>query len=221
MPSPTVENYLKQIYLLSRETGGGRVGMGTLAGRMDVVPGTATSMVKSMHREAWLDYAPRVGVELTETGEEEALRVLRKHRILEMFLVEVLGLDWTEVHDEAELLEHALTDKLVDRMDAFLGHPEVDPHGDPIPTANGRIRERRTLPLAEAVPGQTVVIAQILQQDGEFLNFLNRRGLVPNTFLKIISREELADVVEVELKSGDRQAMGGSVASRILVTPIR
>ena len=138
MPSPTVENYLKQIYLLSREREGQPVPMGIIAGRMAVVPGTATSMVKSMHREKWLAYIPRIGVTLTAAGRTEALRVLRKHRILEMFLVEVLGLDWTEVHEEAELLEHGLTDKLVDRMDGFLGHPEVSARGARFSSARRR-----------------------------------------------------------------------------------
>lgn len=218
MPSATVENYLKQIYLLSQEEAGGRVGMGQLSRRMEVVPGTATSMVKAMHRESLVEYAPRAGVELTASGEEEALRVLRKHRIVEMFLVEVLGLDWAEVHAEAELLEHALTQKLVDRMDAYLGYPEEDPHGDPIPTATGRIRERATVLLSEVRPGKRACIAQILQQDKAFLNFMHMRGLTPGTRLTVLAQESMADLVEVELENGTRQALGGAAAARVRVS---
>lgn len=217
MPSPTVENYLKQIYLLSREREDRPVPMGILAGRMAVVPGTATSMVKSMHREDWLEYVPRIGVTLTESGHTEALRVLRKHRILEMFLVEVLGLDWTEVHEEAELLEHGLTDKLVDRMDAFLGHPEVDPHGDPIPSADGRFRQRRTILLSEAEAGCGYRVAQVLQQDKEFLDYLNDSGLVPGAPISVSGRDPIADVVEIRLESGETRTMGGAAAMRIRV----
>ncbi|MFO7726296.1 MAG: metal-dependent transcriptional regulator [Oceanipulchritudo sp.] len=222
MPSSTVENYLKAIYLLEDERGGGAgawISMGDLAGRMRVVPGTATSMVKSLHREKWLDYRPRTGVALTERGRRGALKVLRKHRILEMFLVRVLDLDWTEVHEEAELLEHGLTDKLVDRMDAFLGYPEVDPHGDPIPGPGGAIKERTTRTLDQVEEGQILEIAQILKQDGPFLDFLQDQGLVPGTRLVVRERQPLADVVEVEISPGENRSLGGSVAARIRVKP--
>lgn len=224
MPSPTVENYLKAIYLLEDERGGQAaawISMGDLAGRMEVVPGTATSMVKSLHRENWLEYRPRAGVALTEQGRRGALKVLRKHRILEMFLVRVLDLDWTEVHEEAELLEHGLTDKLVDRMDAFLGYPEVDPHGDPIPSQNGTIKDHTTRTLDEVEEGQVLEIAQILKQDSPFLDFLNEQGLVPGTRLVVRDRQPLADVVEVEISPGESRSLGGSVAARIRVRPAR
>lgn len=221
MPTPTVENYLKQIYLLSQDRESGKVSMGILSARMAVAPGTATSMVKSMQREDWLTYEPRIGVRLTEAGLAEALGVLRKHRIVEMFLVQVLGLDWSEVHEEAELLEHAMTDKLVDRMDDHLGNPEIDPHGDPIPNAKGRIKERKTIPLNEGTPGKTVEVARIVQQDGEFLTFLNEHGLVPGARLRILSKEPRADTTEVELDSGKRQTLGGTVAAHIQVIPSR
>lgn len=217
MPSATVENYLKHIYDLAEGRPRQPVPMGKVARCLQVVPGTATTMVKSLQREQWLEYQPRVGVWLTEEGRQEALRVLRKHRLLEMFLVGILGLDWTEVHEEAELLEHALSDKLVNRMDAFLGYPSVDPHGDPIPTEEGRVREPHTVLLSEGDNGTNYRIVRILKQDAAFLQFLHERGLVPEGVLKVRERNPNADVIEVEVKGGDAVALGLQAAAQIRV----
>src|SRR5215203_2297151 len=132
MPTSTVENYIKQIYLAQQQSPGELVSMGALAGAMNVVPGTATTMIKALADSGLVDYEPRGGTRLTRGGEQLALHVLRRHRLVELFLVRVLGMDWSEVHAEAEELEHAISDKVLDRIDAFLGHPETDPHGDPI-----------------------------------------------------------------------------------------
>ena len=217
MPSATVENYLKHIYDLAEGRPEQAVPMGKVAHCLRVVPGTATTMVKSLQRERWLDYQPRVGVWLTEDGRQEALRVLRKHRILEMFLAEVLGLDWTEVHEEAELLEHALSEKLVNRMDAFLGHPSVDPHGDPIPTEEGKVREPRSILLSETETGGDYRIVRILKQESEFLRFLHEHGLVPKGVLKVRRRIPSADVMEIEVDSGGAVALGLQAAGEIRV----
>src|SRR4051794_10565100 len=140
MPSSTVENYLKQIYLEQQDAGAADlVPMGRLASAMGVVPGTATSMIKTLADSGLVQYEPRGGVRLTHGGEQLALHVLRRHRLVELFLVKVLGLDWSEVHAEAEELEHAISDKVLEKIDAILGKPRVDPHGDPIPLANGKV----------------------------------------------------------------------------------
>src|SRR5689334_14179600 len=144
MASSTVENYLKQIYLEQQEAGEQLVPMGKLAAAMGVVPGTATTMIKALADSGLVSYEPRGGARLTRGGEQLALHVLRRHRLVELFLVKVLKLDWSEVHAEAEELEHAISEKVLERMDSLLGHPSVDPHGDPIPPAKGR-------PKAEAV----------------------------------------------------------------------
>src|SRR6476661_8041735 len=137
MPSSTVEDYLKQIYLEQQAGDAGQlVPMGRLAAAMGVVPGTATSMVKTLADSGLVSYEPRGGLRLTRGGEQLALRVLRRHRLVELFLVKTLGLDWSEVHAEAEELEHAISDRVMDRIDVLLGHPTVDPHGDPIPDSN-------------------------------------------------------------------------------------
>src|ERR1700677_4514193 len=143
MATSTVENYLKQLYLEQRTTGADpMVAMGRLAAAMGVVPGTATSMVKALADSGLVVYEPRGGVKLTRSGEQLALHVLRRHRLVELFLVKVLGLDWSVVHDEADTLEHAISDRVLERMDALLNHPTVDPHGDPIPTPKGQLHER-------------------------------------------------------------------------------
>ncbi|MGH7179941.1 MAG: metal-dependent transcriptional regulator, partial [Tepidisphaeraceae bacterium] len=138
MPSSTVENYLKRIYLEQQATSSHLVAMGKLAAAMGVVPGTATSMVKALADSGLVDYEPREGVKLTRGGEQLALHVLRRHRLVELFLVKFLGLDWSEVHEEAEQLEHAISDKVLEKIDALLERPSVDPHGDPIPPAHGK-----------------------------------------------------------------------------------
>src|SRR5690606_19599573 len=113
------------------------VSMGRLASAMNVVPGTATSMIKALADSGLVEYEPRLGARLTRGGEQLALHVLRRHRLVELFLVQVLGLDWSQAHGRAEELQHAISDKVLGRIDALLGHPITDPHGDPIPTAEG------------------------------------------------------------------------------------
>src|SRR5256885_130291 len=155
MPSPTVENYLKQIYLEQQSAADPDelVPMGRLATAMGVVPGTATSMIKTLADSGLVSYEPRGGAKLTRGGEQLALHVLRRHRLVELFLVRTLGLDWSEVHDEAEELEHAISEKVLQRIDKLLGHPSVDPHGDPIPSAKGKVSEERLAALPEVETG--------------------------------------------------------------------
>src|SRR5436305_5917057 len=158
MPTSTVENYVKQLYLEQQRAPEQLVSMGKLASAMGVVPGTATTMVKALADSGLVAYEPRGGARLTRGGEQLALHVLRRHRLVELFLVKVLGLDWSEVHTEADELEHAVSDKVLERMDALLGRPSVDPHGDPIPTAKGHLDELRLDSLADCPLGRTVKI---------------------------------------------------------------
>src|SRR3954465_2141613 len=140
-PSYTVENYLKAIYQAQSGLADpdALVAMGHLASALGVVPGTATTMVKALADSGLARYEPYAGVRLTPAGEKLAALVLRRHRLVELFLVKVMGMSWTEVHEEAEQLEHAVSDRLIDRIDEMLGRPEVDPHGDPIPSAEGTV----------------------------------------------------------------------------------
>jgi len=224
MATSTVENYIKRLYLLEQARPGQPVLMGDLARAMRVVPGTATTMVKALAKAGLLRHTPRVGVRLTPSGDRLALQMLRKHRLIEMFLVQTLGLDWSEIHDEAELLEHALSDRLVERLDAFLGHPRVDPHGDPIPSAAGRMPTSATLPLSDLPPKANATIARITRQDSEFLRFLNRAGLRPGQRLRLARRDPVADLLVVGLDDGREVSLGSKAAQDLLVqyeTPSR
>jgi DtxR family Mn-dependent transcriptional regulator len=218
MATSTVENYLKQLYLEQRALSAGEmVSMGKLAAAMEVVPGTATSMVKTLADSSLVQYEPRSGVRLTHSGEQLALHVLRRHRLLEQFLVQVLGLDWSVVHDEADQLEHAVSDVVLERIDILLGHPTVDPHGDPIPSAKGQLDEPTRRSLADCPMGTPQRVARVLDQDAEFLQFLERQGLMPGATLTVEKREPQAQAVKVRSPRGEEVSLGLSTAAKILV----
>jgi DtxR family transcriptional regulator, Mn-dependent transcriptional regulator len=218
MPSITVENYLKQLYLEQQHTPPQQlVSMGRLASSMGVVPGTATTMIKALADSGLVYYEPRSGVRLTPGGEQLALHVLRRHRLVELFLVEVLGLDWSEVHDEAEELEHAISEKVLERIDRLLGHPAVDPHGDPIPTARGDLPTPPMQNLATCPTDLPVRIARVIDQTPTFLQFLNRCGLTPGTSVTVNQRDEVADAVSVQPTGNDPVTLGTSAAAKVLV----
>ena len=153
--------------------------MGQLAAALGVAPGTATTMVKALAESGLVDYEPYNGVRLTAAGTRLAATVLRRHRLVELFLVQVMGMRWDEVHDDAEHLEHVVSDRLIDRIDEMLGHPETDPHGDPIPGKEGTIRERHFETLLTCPVGTRVVVARVSDQDPVFLRFVERHGLKP------------------------------------------
>lgn len=211
MPSATVEDYVKAIYLAQhdgaapvRASSSGRavaarVPLGQLARRMKVVPGTATAMVKTLADAGLVRYEPRRGVRLTPGGEKLALHVLRKHRIVELFLVRVLELDWSEVHEEAEALEHAISDKVLARLDRLLGHPSADPHGDPIPSSGGRLPSVPSRSLAEVAPGATVTLLRVASDDTQFLRFAESQGLVPGVRLTVTAASPAAATLTLDL----------------------
>ncbi len=217
MITSTIENYIKQIYLQQQENKSKLLPMGRLAAAMHVVPGTATAMVKTLADSGLVEYEPRSGIRLTHGGEQLALHVLRRHRVLESFLVEVLGLDWSEVHEEAETLEHAVSDKVLERMDLLLNRPQFDPHGDPIPTAKGQIKKIRLVPLTDLKPGHATIIARVADQDPAFLQFAEKNGLLPGVALTLIERDEQADSVQVRLQEKITVTLGGKAAEKILV----
>ena len=217
MPSVTVENYVKQIYLEQQLAAGELVSMGRLAAAMGVVPGTVTTMVKALADAELVDYEPRGGARLTRGGEQLALHVLRRHRLVELLLVKVLGLDWSEVHAEAEELEHVISDKVLDRIDALLGHPTVDPHGDPIPTAKGKVEPAPRQSLADCPVGAPLRVARVTDQGEAFLKFLDRCGLVPGVEVTVESREASADAVVIRPKGRGPVTLGTAAAAKILV----
>lgn len=220
MPSSTVEDYIKQLYHEQQKTPAQLVPMGRLAEVMGVVPGTVTTMIKALADSGLVLYEPRTGVRLTRGGEQLALHVLRRHRLVELFLVKTLGLDWSEVHDEAEELEHAISDKVLDRIDALLGHPEVDPHGDPIPTAKGQVAAPQSRSLAECDLGRPYQVARITDQDPRFLQFAERNGLVPGVTLTLAARDASADAVVISCDGRGTTTVGTAAAAKILVVPL-
>lgn len=226
MPSSTVENYLKAIYLATDHEATPsetppkppRVAMGTIARALGVVPGTATTMVKHLATQGFLDYRPRVGVRLTPQGEAIAVGILRRHRLIEYFLVESLGLPWDAIHDEAERLEHAVSDRVLDALDRFLGHPSADPHGDPIPSSQGLLTGTATRPLSTVESGETVVIARILDQDADFLRFVSDHGLRPGASTKVLETSATAETLMLRAHPDQKAfALSRRVAEKVLV----
>jgi DtxR family Mn-dependent transcriptional regulator len=218
MATSTVENYLKQLYLEQRSGDGqALVSMGRLAAAMGVVPGTATSMVKALADTGLVVYEPRGGVKLTRSGEQLALHVLRRHRLVELFLVKVLGLDWSVVHDEADALEHAISDRVLERIDALLEHPKADPHGDPIPTSKGHLHERPLMSLADCPLGVAQQVARVLDQEPQFLQFIERSGLKPGSIVTVTKRDSAAEAVKIRIPRRDEVSLGMAAAAKILV----
>ena len=176
--SEAVQDYAKAIYSLYRRAGK-PVATSALAERLAVSPASASAMLKRLVSLGLVTHQPYRGTELTEAGERVALEVIRHHRLLELYLAEALGMSWDRVHAEAEVLEHAISPELSELIAEKLGHPTHDPHGDPIPTADGSIDEQDTVPLAELEPGQSGVFTRISDSDPEMLRYLSQRGIAP------------------------------------------
>ena len=231
LPTSTVENYLKTIYLGTSAHGAERAGgqgadprlmpMGQLAAAVGVTPGTATTMVKTLAESGLVNYEPYTGVALTRAGRRLAALVLRRHRLVELFLVQVMGLRWDEVHDEAELLEHVVSDRLIDRMDEMLGRPEADPHGDPIPDSEGIVKKQQTQTLLTCPVGTRVTVTRIVDQDKQFLRFVENNDLKPGESVEVEDRDEASDSVRLRGKHDRRITIGTRAASKLLVQAAR
>ncbi|MFN7984848.1 MAG: metal-dependent transcriptional regulator [Vicinamibacterales bacterium] len=219
LPSSTVENYIKAIYqgqsALSPEAR--LVPMGHVAASLGVTPGTATTMVKALAESGLAEYEPYSGVRLTTAGERLALVVLRRHRLVELFLVQVLGMNWDEVHEDAEHLEHVVSDRVIERIDEMLGRPTHDPHGDPIPTAEGSMPTRHHDSLLTCPTATALRVTRITDQDPAFLRFVERNGLKPGQVVEVESRDTAADSVKLVGKNGQTITIGTRAASKLLV----
>jgi len=217
MATSTVENYLKAILLRSGENSG-IVPTGILAEALGVTPGTTTTMVKAMAAQGLLEHLPREGVQLTETGRDVALGVLRKHRLVETFLVRVLKMDWAAVHEEAEALEHAISDGVLERIDALLGHPSSDPHGDPIPGATAELFPARgSTTLATCPSDKSLRVTRIADQTPAFLEFVQQSGLKPGARVRVSRRDRASGVVYCDLSRGHAATLGLPEAAKIEV----
>ena len=217
MPTSTVEDYLKCILLAEQEAPGKPVSTGQIAASLSVAPGTVTAMLKTLANSSLVSYEPYSGVSLTEPGRQLAVHVLRRHRLVELFLVRVMGLDWAEVHDEAELLEHAVSDRIIERMDAMLGEPDVDPHGDPIPTAGGEVEHRELQSLLDCPLDVWQQVARVTDQTADFLQLVETEHLKPGSRLMVTGRDEAADTMQLERPGAGPLALGLRAASKILV----
>jgi DtxR family transcriptional regulator, Mn-dependent transcriptional regulator len=219
LPSSTVENYLKAIYLgvAALNPGQRLLPMGQLAASLGVAPGTATTMVKTLAESGLVDYEPYSGVALTPAGERLAALVLRRHRLIELFLVQVMGLSWDEVHDDAEQLEHVVSDRLIERMDEMLGHPEVDPHGDPIPDPEGTVKPQNVQSLMTCPLNTPVTVTRVVDQDRLFLRFIESHNLKPGEAIEVEARDAASDSVRVKGKGDQRITIGTRAASKLLV----
>ncbi|HXG77546.1 MAG TPA: metal-dependent transcriptional regulator [Gaiellaceae bacterium] len=206
------QDYLKAIYAL--ETAGDRVTTSALAARMGVSAPSATAMTKRLAELGLVERAPYRGVALTEEGRRGALEVLRHHRLLERYLVDRLGLPLHEVHAEAELLEHALSEELEDRIDAELGYPTHDPHGDPIPDRDLQVAHAGDRMLAELAPGERASVARVPDDDPELLRYLGELGLVPGSDVEVLMQAPFAGPVTVRTRRGEH-AISRELAGRI------
>jgi DtxR family Mn-dependent transcriptional regulator len=220
MPTSTVEDYLKCILLEQQRDPEALVSMRRISAALSVAPGTVTAMMKTLADSGLLSYEPYSGVRLTDSGRQLAVHVLRRHRLIELFLVKVMGMDWSEVHAEAEELEHAVSDRLIERMDEMLGYPSADPHGDPIPDVHGVV-EHVVLPsLLDCELGTPLKVVRVGDQSRDFLQLLERRSLKPGSGLAVQGRDEAADAVELKLDSGETLTLGFRAASKIYVEGI-
>lgn len=215
--SRAVEDYLKAIRLLQRE--GTPVATSALAEQLDRSPASVTNMLKSLAEQDLVEHVPYYGVRLSDQGEREALRIIRRHRVIEAYLIERLGYSWDRVHAEAERLEHAASDELVERMAATLGHPELDPHGSPIPTRDGELEEHRYPALSEVPDGTRAVIREVSDADEERLRYLAELGLYPGTLIEVVGREPFDGPIRM-IVDGEEHTVGRGLAEIVSVQPV-
>ncbi|MGF1473541.1 MAG: metal-dependent transcriptional regulator [Rubrobacteraceae bacterium] len=215
--STSIGDYLKAIWAIS---GGGSASTKEISERLSVAPASVTNMLRRLQEMGFVEYERYQGASLTEPGCKEALRLVRRHRLIETFLLEHLDYSWQDVHEEAEQLEHAVSDHFTERLAKFLGNPTQDPHGDPIPTADGRLEPDNSFSLAGASVGQRVRIFKVSDGDALMLDYLGDRGLVPGRLLTVREAREVDAVVTVEDEDGEVHTFGDSLARSVFVRSI-
>ena len=215
-PSVAVQDYLKAIH--TRGGADARVWPADLAADLKVKPPSVTGMLRRLSEAGWVDYAPGTGAQLTPAGVLEARRVIRRHRLVELFLTRVLGLDWSEVDAEAESLEHALSLRLEQAIAAHLGEPLEDPHGHPIPTAAGELAARQLVPLTDLRAGDTATVREVQDDRADRLRRWQELGLVPGAAVRVVSHLPLDGLFEIEVGGVPRrlgtEALAGLLAER-------
>jgi DtxR family Mn-dependent transcriptional regulator len=212
--SEAIEDFLKAVYLLQQEHD--RVQTSTLADALSITAPSTTEMAKKLARAKLVSHEPYRGIRLTPAGERIALEIVRHHRLIELFLVEALGFGWDEVHDEAERLEHAMSDRLAERIAEYLGDPHFDPHGDPIPSPEGDVHELELTPLSEWPLETPGVVTRLLNQAPDLLRYLSEKGLTLGAEVKVIRRDPFEGPVTLRI-GGVEQAISPHVARYVLL----
>lgn len=218
MASENIENYLKNIYKIQTEEG--RVTTNSLSARLQISPASVSEMVRKLSEEGHVRHRPYKGVELTEKGRARALQIIRRHRLWELFLVEVLKYDWDEIDEEAERLEHMMSERLERRIDQILGYPSHDPHGHAIPTSEGTVVEYDHTLLSGAEPGATVVVRQVNDASAEILKYATRLGLSLSARLTILERIAFDGTLRVKV-GGEEHFISEKLAQHIFVEHVR
>lgn len=215
-----VEDYLAAIDQICEESGLNRASTGAIARTIGVSKGTVSSVLKELAQNGLVDHVPYEGAILSDTGQKQARLVIRRSRLIELFLSKTLGVNWETVADEAWCLEPVTSDNLIELMNAFLGHPEFDPHGDPIPRIDGTLPESNPVPLSTRRVGEIVILRRVKSQSESVLRFLREAGLSVGTELVIKENYTRNEVVRLETTAGS-QTLGYSIASQLLVRPIQ
>ncbi len=211
-----IEDYLKTIYALAELES--PVSTSRIAEARQVKAGSVTNMLQRLAKLNLVNYEKHYGVTLTETGQKIALEVLRHHRLIEAYLIEALGFTWDEVHEQADILEHVISEKLEERIAAALGHPSFDPHGDPIPAKDGTIVSLEYQPLSLLAVGDTAVVARIVEDDkSELLRYLAQLGLIPGTAVRVLEVAPFDGPITLEV-AGVNKVVGYSIAQQVLMT---
>ena len=213
MLSQAVEDYLKAIYKLQGES---RAATNDIAEVMGVSSASVTNMLKRLTKIELVDHASYKGVRLTEAGTKVALEIIRHHRLLETYLKEIMGFSWSEMHAEAERLEHHISEEFEERIDEMLGYPTHDPHGHPIPTKDGQIADSATQTLAEVEPGERVVVHHVSDADSDLLEYLEDAGLLPKSRVRVVGKEPFNGPITVAMDGAER-VIGREVASHVFV----
>ncbi len=210
-----IEDYLKTIYMLAEDES--PVSTSRIAAARNVKPASVTGMLQRLEQLQLVNYEKHYGVTLTETGHKIALEVIRHHRLIELYLIEALGFSWDEVHEQADILEHVISEKLEERIAAALGYPTLDPHGDPIPNKEGKIVQANLRPLTTIAPTQTARVSRILQDDNsERLRYLAELGLTPGTAIELIAVEPKDGPITFRLH-GEERVINHDAAAVVLV----
>lgn len=216
--SAPVEDYLKAIYELERS--GEPAETNAIARILGIAPASVSGMVRRLAEQGLIAHERYRGASLTASGRRAALRTIRRHRVIEAYLTQALGYSWDRVHDEAERLEHAASDELIDRMAAAIGEPETDPHGAPIPTREGTVTEGRALvPLSSVAVGDSARVERVSDDNGERLRYFAELGIVPGATVRVVGREPFEGPIALRIRNASH-AVGPALAEQVLVVPL-